>query len=172
MPATYTLIEKKTLSNNTTKTVSFLSVPGTYRDLALWLPVRNFDGGYGGFRVYFNGTDSNIQFQFMNGEGNSWTAGSRADSIDMGMFPISSDTPSNIYSPCTVYVLNYASTSQKKMYQVDSARLRTGPSAFYKMRMSDAYWNQTTAITQVDVSIDTENFEQGSTFSLYGISNS
>lgn len=172
MPSTYILIEKKTLSNNTTKKVSFLSIPNTYRDLALWLPVRNFDGGYGGFRVFFNDTDSNISFQFMNGEGGSLTSGSRSDSIDIGMFPISGDTPSNVYSPTSVYVYNYSSTTQTKQYRVDGARFRSGPSSFYKQRMSSGIWNFTTAINRVDVSIDTENFEQGSTFYLYGISNS
>lgn len=169
MPSTYDLIEKKTLSNGTTKTVSFLSVPGTYRDLALWLPVRNSNGNYGGFRVFFNNTDSNIQFQFMNGESSALSSGSRSDSIDVGMFPISGDTPTDAYSPASVYVYNYASTSQTKQYMVDS--LRHG-SSNYKSRMCGAFWNSTNAITRVDVSIDTDNFEQGSTFYLYGISNS
>lgn len=166
MPATYTLIEKQTLPDSTAGKISFLSIPQTYKDLALWVAARNDDNGFGGFSMYFNNSNSNLQYGTMNGEANPWTAVARNDSIDIGTFPILNDTPADVLTPCEIYILNYAS-SQKKEFRVDSGRL----GSYFKTRQSWGFWNSTSPITRIDFDIDPDDFKQGSVFLLYGISN-
>lgn len=167
----YTLIDTKTVASST-PTVSFTGIPATYRDLVIFIAARNAQNNYGGFGMYFNNTNSNIQYRFMRGfDATSNQTGVRSDSIDIAQMMQSGDTPSNMFTNCEFYITNYSSSTQIKKFRADSGRaISQSGGTNTSIRMANGTWNDTSVINRVDLSIFTDNFLTGSKFWLYGIS--
>lgn len=164
MTATYESIATNTLTSST-GTISFTSIPATYTDLKVTIrPV----GADGGCRLRFNGdTGNNYAFCNMYGTGSS-AATSRQ--INVGRISLEyNGMNTTVPSYYTADIFNYAGTVNKKTV-LGSASEEFGATAGYgDANVVVGLWNNTSAITQVDVWTVGTAFQAGTMVTIYGI---
>ena len=154
---TYTPIATNTLSSPAAS-VTFSSIPGTYKDLVLVMNVAVTDGS-SVMRVNNDGTFIYSRTQ-MSGTGTVASSGST--STDDGWFPVTGTT--GFTSVTTVHLMNYSNTTTYK------TALARGNNASSVTQASAWLYRSTSAITQINIiKPNTDNFITGSTFTLYGI---
>jgi len=150
---TYTALANITLGSSASS-VTFSSIPATYRDLVLVVVgTATADATWG---LRFNGdTGSNYPYVEMNGDGASTTS----TTSTLTFFRIGRTTGTQ--GTTIIQIMDYSATDKHK-----TGLSRTGP-ANEIVRAVASRWANTAAIT----SIVTNNvtFASGTTLSLYGI---
>jgi hypothetical protein len=161
MTATYRPLATVTLGS-TTSSVTFSSIPATYRDLILVLSGRTSSGGAMGVGMRFNSdTGSNYANVYMLGDGTSASSsfGSSDNRMDIGFF-------SGTQGDSTSQIMDYMATDKHKttLNRYNITPTGTVGRAFR--------WANTAAVTSINVynaSANGEVFAIGSTFNLYGV---
>ena len=159
--STYVPLQTITLSGSASS-VTFSSIPNTYRDLIIvsYLPSVAALGGY--FGVRFNGdSGNNYSEAFMFGAGSGSGTSILRSGID-GHFPLWDYTKNNAL--ITVQVMDYSASDKHK------TSLARGQSPEYgQVTAASLRWANNDPITSVTLTIQTRTFESGCTFSIYGI---
>lgn len=155
---TYDLIASSVLSTDAV-TVTFSSIPGTYRDLVL-VADGSIEAGYApDILLRFNGdTGSNYNFLFMYG------TGANAESFGLSGSRIAGwQERSNFIA----HIMDYSATNKHK---TTLTRYNTNQTS-YGLGATVMRWANTSAITslRIDASNDPADFKSGTTFYLYGI---
>lgn len=158
MPAgsTYSTIATTTLGS-ATSSYTFSSIPSTYTDLVLvvngtWSGSSNFEA----ITLVFNSdTGANYSRTVLQGNG-STASSSRESTGNWGI--IASDQSNTIF-----HIMNYSNTTTYKTV------LSRGNSAGYIVRAIVGLWRSTSAITSVEVKTASNNFNSGTSLTLYGI---
>jgi len=171
MANTYTLISSY-ITTGTVATVTIGSIPNTYTDLKIVISARgdrayyydqcwvNFNGDYTASN-YYNRT-------LLNQEGTIGSGNDQYYGIFRWAINAASST-SNTYSNCELYIPNYAGSTQKSVSS--DGVVETNGTQNYESLIAHLY-NQTGAIGSVRFDAEVGNFVAGSTFYIYGISNS
>lgn len=156
---TYTALANITLSSSASS-VTFSSIPGTYRDLVLVITAQR-TGSPINMGLRFNGdTGSNYTGVYMTGTGSgtppSGTLSSTNAQIDV--YPYAPSTGFNNY---IIHIMDYSATDKHKTFlrRTNEASLATEAAAHR--------WASTAAITSINLAMSSMN--TGSTFALYGI---
>jgi hypothetical protein len=158
MPATYEPIATQT-GNGSATTITFISIPQTYTDLVLVMPI--FTASNANESVQINGdTGSNYSNTWITGNGSS-AASSRNTSntalnIQANIFSTSTSPAFHIMN-----FQNYSNTTTFKTVLTRSNRAEQATEAFVGL------WRNTAAITSI--SIASATFTTNATFTLYGI---
>lgn len=156
---TYTALATVTLASSAAS-VTFSSIPATYRDLVLVGSVKHTtsNGGYIAYRL--NGdTGTNYTMVYMLGNGSS--AASAAVSSDaFGRFGNggTSDFQTTVFN-----LFDYSATDKHK-----TALSRTNIVSLYTLAYATR-WANTSAVTSIQLFPDSGNFATGTTFNLYGV---
>ena len=170
MANTFTLIEAKTLSSNTSS-VTFTSIPNTYTDLVIKVSAKSTaTRTASGVHIQFNGSSSNFSGTRLYGDGNggygSYSSGNFAIAV------VGTQTAANnIFSNGEIYIPNYTSGNNKP-FSVDSITENNAADAIADFVAG--LWSDSAAITSFTLITDTpgsEYFTSNSTFYLYGIKN-
>jgi hypothetical protein len=176
MPATYDLIESKTLGSNTT-TVTFTSIPSLYNHLLLKLSTR--DGSYGSLNssmyIRFNGdTTSGNYANTAYGYANQTTSGGTISGavapqpgFFLGQMPGPSDA-SNMWCNSYVVIPNYTSSIAKKANSL-STNMTQGTDGPWQS-FTSGRWSGTATINAINL-ISYGNYLSGTYIQLYGITN-
>lgn len=142
-------------------TVTFSSIPGTYRDLRLVISATASGGA--DLRMSFNGdnSDGNYSRVVMSGNGSStFSVTSSPRAIDYYANATSGSEPNVI----TVDVMDYMATDKHKTSLARANRAGSGTDAI-ALR-----WASTSAVTTILIdNANSQTFSTGSTFALYGI---
>lgn len=153
--ATYIALANTTLSSSTSS-ITFGSIPNTYRDLIL---ITNAIGdSY--LSLQFNGdTGSNYPYNAMFGTGSA--AQAQTGTLErVGMtYPLTA----TFENPVIFQIADYSVTDKHKMV------LYRGNSAGAGVWSGISRWANTNAITSIRVFSESGNFSSGSAFALYGI---
>jgi hypothetical protein len=163
MAITYEPISTQTLAS-AVGTVTFSSIPATYTDLRFVInPVLS---AIASARIRFNGdTASNYSFTGMSGDGTSATS-YRLSSQNRGYYTYNAIPSTSFDGNALIDVFNYTNTTTAKTY-ISRANSLSGYSAAEAIV---GLWRATpAAITSVAFSLDSGNYNIGSTFTLYGI---
>ena len=163
------LIESVELASSASS-ITFSSIPQTYTDLKILVSARTVSGDPSRvLSVNFNGSSANLTAVRLQGNGSSVTS-STAPNDTAGFVNGGSDTTANTFSNTSLYISNYASSSNKS-FSSDGVTENNGTTAF--QQIAAGLWSNTSAITSVelfpDVGVTTYDFDTGSTFTLYGI---
>ena len=156
-----------TTLSTTTASVTFSSIPATYTHLQL----RGIACGPARFGMEFNSdTASNYNHHFVYGDGASVGAGGSANTTPASGTSIGiASTGSTYFTPFVVDILDYANTNKYKTWKSLNGYDANGSG--YVVLYSGA-WRNTNAISQIKIAQTetfTGNFNQYSTFALYGI---
>ena len=152
---TYTALATKTLTG-TASSVTFSSIPATYRDLVL---VCDYTGSTTAFVILRYNGDTGANYSRVTMIGNSGGAQSlTATNITVGaMYSANRNT--------TVFqVLDYSATDKHK-----SSVQRDSNAGQSEVVASAARWANTAAINSISLTPASGTLSSGSTFSLYGI---
>lgn len=160
----YTAIASQTLTSSASS-VTFSSIPGTFRDLVLVIQAGSTSGGGDAVKMRFNSDSANNYSNvFMEGDGSTatsgtWTTNGIANSYNTVHFSSASN------GSLLWQVMDYATTDKHKSTLVRSNRASSGVSG------AAGRWANTAAITSVTLVYGDPgaSFTSGSTFSLYGI---
>jgi hypothetical protein len=155
---TYTPLANVTLGS-TASSVTFSSIPATYRDLIL-VADCGVSSGAEAMAMRFN-ADTGSNYNYVVATGNGSTTSSFAVSSTIFARLGSIYTGSNNF---VASVMDYSATDKHKTV------IARGNSAANLVAMVASRWANTAAITSVTVLPDVANtFTAGSTFSLYGV---
>jgi hypothetical protein len=154
---TYIALANLTLGSAQTS-VSFSSIPGSYRDLVL-IFYGSATSSQANDYLYFNGdtTQSNYSYARIQWDGTGVASAAASDST---VSDITSGSPNTVI----MNLMDYSATDKHKNRIVKSTNVN-GTSLVYNSR-----WANTAAITSLTYdSASGGQFASGSTFALYGI---
>jgi len=160
---TYEPIATQTLGS-AAASVTFSSIPSTYTDLVI---VTNFTTSVNdlyGHYVQVNGdTGSNYSRTIVYGNGTSAASARQSNntSLYFGTWSIDIDTTDRAVT--TIFFNNYSNATTFKTaigrYSVASVEVGVGVGT----------WRNTSAITSINLALNSSTYAAGSTFTLYGI---
>jgi len=155
-----------------TGTVTWSSIPATYKDLEVECVVRTTDttaSDYTAFTITLNNdtTDANYAGVRHNAYFTNTQNSETGENRTCGLFSNASTT-AGIASQCRFYIIQYAGTTFfKQVTGITSTRTETGDgeiSTYFSLN-----WESTTAINRIDIILAAGNYDTGSTFRLYGV---
>lgn len=172
MANTYKLIASNTLTSDTAS-VTFSSIPGTYTDLVLRTSIRDGQANPNSqIKFTINGLTTTINSR-TSIYADSTTPGSdrTSNAADFRWFYTDGDNATaNTFSNGEIYIPSYTASQNKPLSSVSFAENNaTNPN----MGVIAGLIRETGAITSIKLEPNTAvNFLSGSSFFLYGISNS
>lgn len=168
----FQLIETVALSGTQTS-VTFSNIPNTFRHLQIRCITKVTDSANNNAQsvsLQFNSdTGSNYAHHRLRGNGSDVTSESSSSqtSIVYGLSTNSgSSTPSQLFSPAIIDILDYANSSKNKTTKSLVGGLAPAASNFAELR--SGLWVNTSIITSIRL-FSSSNWVSGSRFSLYGI---
>ena len=153
-----------TVSSGGASNVEFTSIPGTYKHLQVRIMnLGSYAGNQGLNTIYNNDTGSNYSSHWLYGNGSSTGAGVTAnDNIQYFGFGLWTSEP----NVSVIDILDYADTNKYKTMRCLTGLDRNGSGHIYLFSGS---WRNTNAITSIKITPNSGNFNQYSSFALYGI---
>ena len=165
---TMTLISTVTVGAGGASSITFSSIPSTATDLLVVLSARSSDTTTS-CRIQFNG-DTASNYNYLNLVGNGSTVTSQTTTTITFFSTVNGITPSgataSTFGNLSIYIPNYASSDAKTISQ-DSVDENNAASAVAMIQAG--FWNNTAAITSINLFKSLGTFVQYSSASLYGI---
>ena len=168
----YESIATVTVGSGGATTITFSSIPSTYKHLQI-RAIGRFDNPLninrsGSIRINSD-TGSNYYTHILAGDGSSAYADASSNTF---MFPYSmpdDSTTANVFGAAVFDILDYANTS--KNTTIRSLSGTDTNSSVSIVRLNSGLWNNTNAVTSISFSSNnfTIGFKQYSSFALYGI---
>lgn len=170
MPSTYTPIATSTLTNSTTSTVTFSSIPATYTDLVLVSVVRVTRSGFTNDDVLVvlnNITSGNLYSNvYLYGTGSASGSGRTAASNNgFWLYSPAANATAGIFEINYLNLMNYSNTTTNKSILSNSGSMSDATA------LRAGLWASTAAINTVTINTTSGSvyFVSGTTFTLYGI---
>lgn len=161
---TYTLIASSVFGS-ANNSVTFSSIPGTYTDLVLVCSIKA-DAGTPNARLLINATTTPLaSFTQLQGAATAAANFAAGNGGTGGYLYGTYYNPlvTGSYKTIIFNLMDYANTTTHK-----SVLIRTS-GASDAVEIMAGLWQSTNAITQLNISTGSNNFDTGSTFRLYGI---
>ena len=155
---TYVPLANITLGSSTSS-VSFSSIPASFRDLVLVIDGRSGTTTNAVVRLRPNNDSSNASRVFMFGDGSSTASQAFTDAFFIATLPPSNQTNATGIAQ----IMDYVATDKHK-----TILQRGGPAGQF-VSANAARWGSTAAITSLVVMVTTESMGAGTTLALYGI---
>jgi predicted Abi (CAAX) family protease len=156
---TYTPLANVTLGS-AASSVTFGSIPATYGDL-ICVVVATGSTSLAG-RLRLNGdTGTNYHFQRMSGSG-STTTGANGGFASVVLSDIARATTTGALQ-ININIMDYSATNKEAIIIGRAGNAENGTEAFANG------WDNTAAVTSVQIFTSTGNWAAGSTFALYGV---
>jgi hypothetical protein len=151
-----------------TATVSFTSIPATYKHLQIRISALTSSGG-GSFRGTLNGdtTSANYIGQYLDGTGSSVFAGTNSGVGWMSLGMTYNGMVTTYPNVTIIDIIDYASTTKYKT--VRSFAGADNNASGGSVDLVSGLWMSTSAVNRVDIVTGSGQYQTGSTVSLYGI---
>lgn len=158
-----------TVLSSSSSSVTFNSIPSTYKNLQIRFTARNVEAANGAIYVRLNGDSSSANYTFhrLYGNGSSVAADGSGTGSYSGLFAANipgSNSSANIFGAGIVDVLGYGETTKYKTLR----SLNGVYGAATIVALNSSVWINTAAITSLTCASNA-TFDAGSRFSLYGI---
>lgn len=170
----YESIQTVTVGAGGSSSISFSSIPSTYKHLQIRYTARstvaNVNDGYTSIR--FNGDATNGNYYFyhvLQGDGTSATAGAGGTNAIIYTGPCAGNSAAaNVFGVGVIDILDYTSTNKNKLPRAFGGMDNNGAG---KVGISSGFWFNTAAVTSITIGANAfgNNFMQYSSFALYGI---
>jgi len=159
-------IQTVTVGSGGQSSISFTSIPSTYKHLQLRLMANDNGGGGGNMFIQFNGdTGNNYAWHYLQGNGSTAGAGAAATTGSFIVGKSGSTASGNGVS--VVDILDYQNTNKYKTSRSLNGTDYNNASGvlFY----SSGLWQNTAAVSSFTITTTGGSFTQYSSFALYGI---
>jgi len=163
----------ETVTSGSQSSVTFSSIPGTYRDLLVVVTGRSTVSALNAdVAIRFNGDTGSNYDHILQAQNNTGVAGGAAVTQTFGRMGwlVGATGPANLRSSGKITIYDYASTTFYKQWSSEEQYLRQGTTAgsvFAGSYVGD--WRSTAAITSITVFPDSGNFVDGTVATLYGV---
>lgn len=170
----YDSIATVTVGAGGSSTVSFTSIPGTYKHLQVRYLAQTNRGTFGTDNILIrlnSDTGSNYSLHALTGDGASVTAGAGSSTTQF-LSQATGSGASSTYGAGVMDLLEYANTSINKTARILSGADHNGTIAGYggQILFSSGNWRNTSAVTTIQFRPEFGSaFTQYSHFALYGI---
>jgi hypothetical protein len=158
---TYTPLANVTLGT-TASSVTFSSIPATYRDLILVSSVKFNTGGSNGTLEFRLNGDSGSNYSYVFMQGTSSGAQSGAGTITVGVAGQGENSSGSSFSSSSAQFMDYSATDKHKTV------LARGDSPSTATQAWATRWANTSAITSILLT-NSQGYAIGSTFNLFGV---
>jgi hypothetical protein len=167
MPATYEPIATTTLGS-AAASITFSSIPATYTDLRLILANTMVNAGTQPI-IRFNGdTGTNYSQTFLRGNGSTAFSGRSSGIASIAINDANPAAGAGVPQMSCTDVFSYAGSTYKTCL-VQSSNDKNGSGTTQSLV---GLWRDTSAINQITISeASSNNFDTGTTATLYGIKN-
>ena len=167
----YESIMTTTVGSGGSASVTFSSIPATYKHLQIRALMSDTGTGSASMTTQFNGdTGANYATHILIGNGSA--ASSAAITSDTKTFTGYFYQGTNTFGAAIVDILDYANTNKYKTTRALSGFDTNGTVSGYGGRAAliSGNWRSTSAITSITFTVDNAaNYSANSKFSLYGI---
>jgi hypothetical protein len=154
---TYTPLATVTLGSSASS-VTFSSIPGTYKDLVLVVNGKSGTGTETNLALRPNNDSGNANRVFMFSDGSSVSSGVFTEALFIGTLPTSESSNTTSISN----IMDYSATDKHKTILQRSSRA-------VNVSAQALRWGSTSAITSIVLVVTTQSIGAGTTLSLYGI---
>ena len=171
-PTAFESIATVTVGAGGSTTISFSSIPSTYKHLQIRCIAKNTytaAAGNDNLTIQFNSdTASNYSRHALYGTGSSALAFGLTNTTfaGAGIEPRSNAAEANVFGGSIIDILDYADTNKYKTVRSLSGSDRNGAGDIY---LVSGNWRSTSAVTSITMGTDLNPFAQYSSFALYGI---
>ncbi len=161
----YDSIATITVGSGGTASVTFSSIPSTYKHLQIRLIAQSNQSSTSGVMQLNGDTASNYSNHYLSGDGATASAGSLLSSFMYSNYiPSSSNT--NVFGAGVIDILDYADTNKYKTFRSLSGADLNGSGG---IALYSGSWRNTAAITSITLTRGVGLMSQYSSFALYGI---
>lgn len=169
----YDSIATTTVGGGGTSTVTFSSIPGTYKHLQLRYTAQSTRGSISADNVLMqlNGAGSGYSRHFVWGDGANPASGATTSATHLWLGTIASTATANIFGVGIVDILDYANTNKNKTTRSLFGEDLNGTPASSNglLGMWSGLYPSTTAVTSISLTCQSASFAQYTQFALYGI---
>jgi len=165
----YDSIATTTVGAGGQSSITFSSIPSTYKHLQIRGIGRATSGSQLAGFVTFNG-DSGANYSFHQLYGSGVAVGNNGGTSTNGIYyqKISGSTDlANAFGAVVIDILDYSNTSKNKTLRYLGGSDINGGSGW--IFFGSGAWYNTAAISSITIVVDTSNFAQYSQLALYGI---
>ena len=168
----YESIATTTVGAGGSSTITFSSIPSTYKHLQLrYLCRSNRSGSSQDFvKVQFNSdTATNYSYHSLSGDGTAASAGDGANSDTLAQFYMAgATTAASTFAGGVIDVLEYKNTNIYKTVRIlNGMDINAGTG---RIQLWSGNWRNTNAVSTITLtSLNAASFVQYSSFALYGI---
>lgn len=162
-------IATQSVTSGTAATITFSSIPGTYKHLELRGIARVTGTSNEAVKINFNGdTGSNYAEHHLNGNGSSAVAGANSSYGSGAMYwGMGAPYTSNVFGGNITTILDYANTSKYKTVRSLDGFDANGSGG---IELVSSLWQSTSAITSITLTPNSGvSFNTYTHFALYGI---
>ena len=174
MSFTYQLIASNYLTV-ATSSVTFSAIPGTYTDLLLKYTARHNNAfSISQLAITFNSSSaSNYSGTLVLGDSSSPTSDRQSNQSQIDYNYVNADSSTaNTFSNNELYIPNYTLNATKPMNWMGVTENNATTTNSAMIVANASLWRDTSAITSITLlALASRNFLAGSSFYLYGISN-
>ena len=151
--------------------IDITSIPGTYRNLKIFLQGRSDTVNSKNVKMQINGdTGNNYYLQTLNGYGTTVSAVETLGTAFANIGIITGSTmPAGVAGTFEMTVFNYSLTAFVKYFTAHSLQSRGTTTGLTGIYTETAWWNSTAAITEIKFTPQSGNFDTGSIVSVYGM---
>lgn len=149
-------------------TITFSSIPQTYKHLQLRM-IGLYSSASAEVLMSFNSDTNNSNYtrHYLYGDGTSALAGAEVNTGNPRSFAYSATASTTTPAPVVIDILDYTSSSKKKVSRVLVGRDFNGSGV---IGLTSLLWNATpAALTDITITTSAGSFNQYSQFALYGI---
>lgn len=158
----YESIQTVTVGSGGSSSISFTSIPSTYKHLQIRLLSGSSSAGSSvNYKLNSDATATNYYYHRLQGDGSA--AGAAAGNLNR---IIDYSGTSTYFAAGVIDILDYANTSKNKTVRALSGYDANGSGL---MGLYSNGWTNTSAITRIDLYPDAGSWVQYSQFALYGI---
>jgi len=159
----YESIQTVTVGSGGQASVTFSSIPSTYKHLQVRSISYASNGSY--LRTQFNGdTAANYSWHLISGQGSS--VFTDVGTSDTSMAGPSQANSANIFCASIMDVLDYANTNKYKTARYLGGKDQNGSG---NIALHSGSWRNTAAVTSITFFSSGVDFPQYSSFALYGV---
>jgi hypothetical protein len=172
-PTSYESIATVTLGSSQS-TISFSSIPSTYKHLQIRFIARCSRSDYTAAAVYarFNSdSGSNYSGHYLGGNGsNAFAYGGANYNFAPAGLAAGTNVSANIFSGGVIDLLDYQNTNKYKTVRSVAGFNYNTTGSGDEINLQSGSWRNTAAVTSIDFTLETSaNFLANSQFALYGI---
>jgi hypothetical protein len=161
----YESISTVTVGAGGQSTISFTSIPSTYKHLQIRMLARATGASTVGL-IRFN-SDANGVYHQLIGNGSTVTADRGTGNSDVDYFFVADNSFSaNVFGGVVTDILDYTNTNKNKVTRTLSGADTNGSGS---ISFTSGLWINTAAITSISIRTLGTSFAQHSSFALYGI---